>query len=198
MQPREFYLTTRIFAFLQNYFSKLCSGVRAFNIYKIEKIRILPTLLRRPSRGPRLLPVAPCPAESQVQLRQPVSLLMRLYAHYQHISHVGGRLSGTLPRGLGCQWDVTLAMYSTGHQSGLLVDKDSDWRAYFCVAARGREADFENISTVSAEGNDGGEEEGGGGEVSSGDVTRPGEACFSLPLRHGESCGYGGAASCSQ
>lgn len=88
-------------------------------------------------------------------------------------------------------------MYSTGHQSGLLVDKDSDWRAYFCVAARGREADFENISAVSAEGNDGGEEEGGG-EVSSGDVTRPGEACFSLPLRHGESCGYGGAASCSQ
>lgn len=41
----------------------------------------------------------------------------------------------------------------------------------------------------------GGEGEGG---VSSGVVRHPGEACFSLPLRHGELCGYVGAASCSQ
>lgn len=84
---------------------------------------------------------------------------MRLYAHYQHISHVGGRLSGTLPRGLGCHWDVTLAVYSTGHSSGLPAEEDSERR----FSAQPLVADFENVSGVGDYGNDGSEGGGGGG-----------------------------------
>lgn len=107
---------------------------------------------------------------------------------------MGGRLSGTLPRGLGCHWDVTLAVYSTGHSSGLPAEEDSERR----FSAQPLVADFENVSGVGGYGNDGSEGGGGEGGVSSGVVRHPGEACFSLPLRHGELCGYVGAASCSQ
>lgn len=70
---------------------------------------------------------------------------------------MGGRLSGTLPRGLGCHWDVTLAVYSTGHSSGLPAEEDSERR----FSAQPLVADFENVSGVGGYGNDGSE---GGGE----------------------------------
>lgn len=115
----------------------MCSDTGAFNNYKIEEKRILLTLLSTPSRGPRPPPVAPCPAEPQVQ-RPSTSvsfdaLICSLSAHQSRgwpaVRHTPAR-----------PW-MSLGCYSRRVLDGTLIwpaGGGGFGAAFFRAAARGR------------------------------------------------------------